>query len=224
MEAGIQESLQMYSDGANQLTSAFKVEETRMTNIMQLMGFECVLIRDIQQEFLEHRQSDLAWFSKILSRIISLTNYEVTCRQEADLLYNAVQQLMAGNLAHFLLSHEDVENVLTQTLYYLQRRQPHMTLSRLDFGYYYSEDSFTTFRRGSQVFVAIDAPVVFQSISMPFNVYEVIKFPLSTHHQHEFYSTLSTDISTLAFSRDADHFLQISSIVEKCHVKAQYSR
>jgi len=39
----------------------------------------------------------------------------------------------------------------------------------------------------------------------------VINLPLSSHHQHEFYTTLSTDISTIAFNRDADHFMQISA-------------
>jgi len=37
---------------------------------------------------------------------------------------------------HVLLSHADLEDVLTRTQNYLQQRQPHMTLSRLDFGYY----------------------------------------------------------------------------------------
>jgi len=44
---------------------------------------------------------------------------------------------------------------------------------------------------------------------MPFHVYEVLSFPLSTHNQHEFYSILTSDISTLAFNRDADRFRQI---------------
>ena len=210
IEAGVQQSLQMWGDGANQLTAAFRVEQSRITNIIRLMSSERQLVRDIQREFLEHRRDDLTYFSKIMSRIVSLTNCEVTYREEADLLYIAAQQLMAGNLPHYLLSHEDVSKVLTQTQNYLQHRQPHMTLSRLDFGYYYSEASFSTFRRGNRVFIAIDAPVIFQSLKMPFHVYEVITFPLSTHHQHEFYSTLATDISTIAVSRDADHFLQIT--------------
>jgi len=173
------------------------------------MGAERQLIRDIQTEFLEYRREDSSFSSKVFSKAVSLINFEITYRQEADSLYNAAQQLMAGNLPHFLLSHENVSQVLTQTQNYLQQREPHMILSRLDFGYYHSEASFSTFRRGNRVFIAIDAPVIFYLPKMPFHVYEVFTLPLSTHHQHEFYSILATDISTLAFSRDADHFLQI---------------
>jgi len=209
VEVGVQQSLKMWGDGANQLTAAFEVEQERITSIMHLMGAKRKLVRDIQTEFLEYRRDSQNYYSKVMAKIVSLLNGEVTYREEADLLYHAAQQLMAGNLPHFLLSHENMSSVLTHTQNYLQQRQPHMTLSRLDFGYYYSEASFSTFRRGNRVFIAIDAPVIFQLLKMPFHVYEVLTFPLSTHHQNEFYSTLATDISTLAFSRDADYFLQI---------------
>jgi len=57
---------------------------------------------------------------------------------------------------------------------------------------------------------------------MPFNVYEVVKFPLTTHHQHEFYTTLKTDITALAFNRDADYFVQVSANHKRPHGKIWY--
>ena len=110
------------------------------------MGAERQLIRDIQTEFLEYRREDSSFSHKVLSKAVSLINFEITNRQEAESLYNAAQQLMVGNLPHFLLSHENVSQVLTQTQNYLQQREPHMILSRLDFGYYHSEASFSTSR------------------------------------------------------------------------------
>jgi len=85
-------------------------------------------------------------------------------RQEIDSLYNAVQQLMAGYVPHFLLPHANLKDILAKTQAYLQQRQPHMTLSRLDFVYYYSEASFKTFRKKNVVFLVIDAPVFFHLI------------------------------------------------------------
>jgi len=151
------------------------------------------------------------WISNVLAAIVAFTTDDIEHRQEVDALYYGVQQLMAGNLPHFLLPHDSLADVLRNLQTYLQQRQPHMTLSRLDFGYYNSEATFKTFRMRNLLVVVIDAPLVFQSLAMPFHVYKVTKLPLSTHHQHEFYTTLSTDISTLAFNRDADHFLQITS-------------
>jgi len=64
----------MWGDGANQLTAALKVEENR------LMGAERQLIRDIQTEFLENRCEDSSYFSKVRSKVVSLTNFEITYR------------------------------------------------------------------------------------------------------------------------------------------------
>ena len=175
------------------------------------MDSQRTLIRDIQQQFIEYRQFETTWVSHFIGRAISFLADDRNHKQQVDLMYNAMQQLMTGEISHFLLSHGDLQNVLSQTQCYLQQRQPHMTLSRPDFLYYYSEATFTAFHRSDNFFLVIDTPVVFKSLSKPFHVYEVTKLPLSTHHQLDFYTSLSTDITTIAFNRDSDYFLQITA-------------
>ena len=114
--------------------------------------FSVQMIRDKKQEFIDYRQLESIWVSKFVARTVGFITDDRNHRQEADSLYNAVQQLMTGKIPHFLLSHGDWENVLTQTQNYLRQHQPHMTLSRLDFRYYYSEATFTTVRRGDLFF------------------------------------------------------------------------
>ena len=52
---------------------------------------------------------------------------------------------------------------------------------------------------------------------MPFHIYEVIKLPLSINHQYEFYTSLSTEISAIAFNRDVNYFLQITGANNRPH-------
>jgi len=131
-------------------------------------------------------------------------------RQEVDTLYNAMQQLMAGNIPHFILSHEALTDILQGLQRHLEYLQLHMILSRLDHAYYYSEASFKVFRNNSVLFLVNNARVVFKSLAMPFLLYELVKLPLTTHHQHEFYTTLTTQISTLVFNHNVNYFLQLT--------------
>jgi len=59
--------------------------------------------------------------------------------------------------------------------------------------------------------LALSAPVTLNAVSKPFHVYELVKLPLTIHHQHEFYTSLATDIAIIAYHRDADYLLQITA-------------
>jgi len=211
VEAGIQESLKMWGDGSKRMTTYFKTQETRITNVFRIMDSQRTLIREIQHDFMESQRTQSLWVSRLVSKTIDFLVDDWHHRQQVDLLYNAMQQLMNGKLSHFLISHSELRNVLTRTQRHLQRKQPHMTLATQDVRYYYSEATFSVFRHAQNFFLAINAPVTFREVSLPFHVYEVTKLPLSTHHQLDFYTTLSTDITTIAFNRDSDYFLQITA-------------
>jgi len=85
-----------------------------------------------------------------------------------------------------------------------------MVLSRKDHAYYYLEASFKTFRKGKTLFLVINAPVTLRALSMPFQLYDLIPFPLATPQAEDFYSILATEIKSLAFSPDADLIVQIN--------------
>ena len=211
VERGIQESLKMWGDGSKRMTTYFNTQETRITNVFRIMDSQRILIREIQHQFVESQRTQSLWVSRLIGKTIDFLVDDWHHRQQVDLLYNAMQQLMNGKLSHFLISHSELRNVLTQTQRHLQRKQPHMTLATQDARYYYSEATFSVFRRAQHFFLAINAPVTFKAVSQPFHVYEVTKLPLSTHHQLDFYTSLSTDITTIAFNRDSDYFLQITA-------------
>ena len=49
-----------------------------------------------------------------------------------------------------------------------------------------------------------------RSLAMPFHLYNLVKLPLSTHDDHDFYCRLATEITALAFVRSSVHIIQIS--------------
>jgi len=51
VERGIQESLKMWGDGSKRMTTYFKTQETRITNVFHIMDSQRILIREIQHEF-----------------------------------------------------------------------------------------------------------------------------------------------------------------------------
>ena len=87
---------------------------------------------------------------------------------------------MAGSISHFILPHDHLAVALDNVQRYLSLNQPHMTLSRRDFGFYYNQAAFKTFRKGKSLFLAIDVPVTTKSSAHSFWLYDLIKLPLST--------------------------------------------
>jgi len=61
---------------------------------------------------------------------------------------------------------------------HLQITEPHMTLVRHDFAYYYSQAPFKTFMVGNVLFIIIDAPVTNNALKEVFSVYELTRLPL----------------------------------------------
>jgi len=87
-----------------------------------------------------------------------------------------------------------------------------MTLSRRDFGFYYNQAAFKTFRKGKILFLVVDVPKTTESLAHTFQLYDLIKLLLPTPEIHDYYCMLSTDITTIGFSlnADADHLIQIT--------------
>jgi len=222
MEQGVYEAAKLWGDGSRKLAAAFSLNNQRIENVMKILAEERRNIRDIQREFSVYNRGQNTWMSEVVAETLTFLDDEMWHRQEVDNLYNAVQQLMAGSIPHFILSHSALTQALIRVQQHLDEIQPHLTLSRHDYAYYYTQATFKSFRRGSVLFLVIDAPVVFRSLAMPFNLYDVVKFPLTTHHQHDFYTTLKTDITALAFNPDADYFVQVSPTHQRPQGKIWY--
>ena len=101
-------------------------------------------------------------------------------------------------------------NALTVIQGHLDAKQPHLTLSRHDYAFYYLEESFKTFRRGNVLFLVIKAPVTMRLLDIPFHLYNILKLPMITPEKDAFYCMLATNIKAVALVRDAHYIIQIT--------------
>ena len=118
-----------------------------------------------------------------VTRFLNTNSMEMA---QVDTLYNAIQSLVFGHIPNFILPHDTQIDSLEQIQAHLDENQGHMVLSRKDHAYYYLEASFKTFRKGNTLFLVINAPVTLRALSMPFQLYDLISFPLATPQTEDF--------------------------------------
>jgi len=53
-------------------------------------------------------------------------------------------------------------------------------------------------------------PVTARNLNARFQIYDLITLPLLTPNREDYYSLLATDITTVGFSLDADHLIQVT--------------
>jgi len=117
---------------------------------------------------------------------------------------------MAGDISHFILPHETLAVALDHIQHYLDTTQPHMTLCHRDLAFYYNKADFKTFRKDSTLFLVMDVPITSDDLAHTFQLYDVIKLSIAVLEMHGYYSTLATDITTIAFAQDADVYIQMT--------------
>ena len=138
-------------DGANSLSAAFQLEQDRMNNVFDILSEYRQSIREIQLDILSSSKRYNMRMGALLSKTINFLSNETRRRAEVDALYNAVQYLMSGKIPHFILPHDTLTQAMETVQSHLDSKQPHLTLSRRDYAYYYSEASFKTFRKDNVV-------------------------------------------------------------------------
>jgi len=218
VEVGIHTSAEMFGRGTKDLVASFKVTQSRLDNIKNVLGIFRKTLYSVQRDVVLLQHADEAGF-KAMGEVLRWMRKSYDEVAEADRLYMALQMLVGGEVPHYLIPHEVMVNSLTQIEEHLQNTTNHMTLVRHDFGYYYSEAPLQTFVINSTVTIdhnkpnylilVIDVPVTVKPLRQPFVIYETIYFPLPTPQENHFYSMLATDIGFLAFNKDLDFILQI---------------
>jgi len=111
----------------------------------------------------QHRQHDII-MGKVL-RFLSNTTVQLT---DIEALYHGVQALMAGSISHFILPHDRLAIALDHVQQHLAQNQPHMTLSHRDFGFYYNQADFKTFRRDNILFLVVEVPITTEGLAHSF--------------------------------------------------------
>ena len=210
VETGIYQASKMWGDGASSLAASFKLQQDRMRNVFDILGEYRTTIRDMQRDFIKAKFNLYHWRMLLMSNITHFLNNNTLHFVEVDALYNAVQSLVFGHIPHFILPHDVLLNALDKIQGHLDETQKHLVLSRTDFAYYYREASLKTFRKDNVLFLLINAPVTARRLAMPVHLYNVIKFPLPTPQAEMYFSVLSTKITSLAFSREADQIIVIA--------------
>jgi len=200
----------MWGSGAQSLADSFKLEQNRIQNVFDILGEYRTTIRQIQQDFITSRYRLRFWTVVLMTKVMHFLNNNSIEMAQVDTLYNAIQSLVFGHIPNFILPHDTLIDAMEQIQDHLDVNQRHMVLSRKDHAYYYLEASFKTFRRGNTLFLVTNAPVTLRTLSMPFQLYDLIPFPLAMPQTEDFYSILATEVTSLAFSPDADLIVQIN--------------
>ena len=213
IEKGYYQASVLWGRGEKSLTAAFKLEQNRMQNVFDILAEYRQSIRQLQYDFMYTKRYSRRSYAVLMSMALQFLHNNTVSVSQVDALYNAVQILMTGNIPHFILPHDKLTFALKRIQRHLNDYQPHLMLSRYDYAFYYHEASFKTFRKGNIMFLMIDTPVTTGAFANPFSVYEVLKIPLPMSEIREFYCMLSTDISSIAYTRDADHILQLTNSV-----------
>ena len=210
VETGIYQAAKMWGSGAQSLAASFKLEQNRIQNVFDIFGEYRTTIRQIQQDFITSRFRLRFWTVVLMTKVMHFLNNNSIEIAQVDTLYNAIQSFVFGHIPNFILPHDTLIDSLEQIQDHLSENQGHMVFSRKDHAYYYLEASLKTFRRGNTLFLVINAPVTLRTLSMPFQLYDLILFPLATPRTEDFYSILATEIRSLAFSSDADLIVQVN--------------
>jgi len=129
---------------------------------------------------------------------------------EMESLYNGIETLMTGRISNYLLPHDYLQGALVDVENYLHVHQRRLTLSRTDYAFYYNEAKFRTFRHSNTLFVVIDVPVTAKNLNAIFQIYDLITVLLQTPNREDYYSLLATDVTTVGFSPESDHLIQVT--------------
>ena len=174
IETGVYKAAEMFGQGSRSLLASFQIEQKRIANFVRILTLYRKSISTIQREMLRAINWDRTGFALFceVTKLLLDMQYKMA---EADNLYSAMQFLMAGNIPHFLISHKLMAKSLILVEDHLQITEPHMTLVRHDFAYYYSQAPFKTFMVGNVLFIIIDAPVTNNALKEVFSVYELTR-------------------------------------------------
>ena len=199
LERSILEANKIWKAGDQHFLASFKVERTRIDNILHLMQIQRQSIIQIQSELVQG-------FTKSQSRIhvwthISQTVFNFSLQiSEIDQLYEATELLTMGKLPHFFVEHRTLAKALVKLDSFLKTNNPELRLLQTDLKYYYKQACFHSYRYTNFIVIVIQAPLTIAPLNRLMNVYHLYRIPLAAPNSKDHYTMLATNIKALYLS------------------------
>jgi len=209
IERGITVAADTWRSGTASFVAVMQVEKNRVDHIMQLVEFQRISVLALKRELVTAmRTADGAF--KILRRCVDMQRSVMNQMSELEALRTAMDHLTAGRLEHFVVNHTQLTGALSRLNSYLVHVHPELRIARMDTRYYYQESKVKIFRVGRQIAIVVNIPLTLKTAGLPLTVYKLTTIPLASPTSKKDFTMLVTDIKAIAYSRDADYFVEFT--------------
>ena len=152
--------------------------------------------------------------SKILRRCVDMQRSVMHQMLQLEALRTAMDHLTAGRLEHLVVNRTHLTGALTTSNSSLSHVHSELRIARMDARYYYQESKVKIFRVGRQIAIVVDIPLTLKTAGLPMTVYELMTIPLDSPTSKKDFTVLVTDIKAIAYSSDADYFVEFTELHE----------
>jgi len=201
--------VESWETGSNGFITALEAERKRLDdNVLELQRQSILALqREIANKYYEQ-----ATLSKLIVDL--MTNHLVPMFPsvaDADFLYQSVQLLNAGILAHHFVSHAKLRTAFTELERNLRDNHHNLTILIHDTSFYYHHPKFQTFRHQKFLTIVLSVPLTTRELRREMDLRYLQKIPLLIPHDSFHYSTLKTDFAYVITSAWVNYYLQFQT-------------
>jgi hypothetical protein len=194
-----------FAASQNHIAQIMQVQSDRIDSLQRLaeISHRGVVEMSLMVKAFKRNQNDT---NAILRQMLFYVRKFNTYLLDIESLEQSLQTLFNGHIPIALVPFEDMRRMITSLQQFLHDHHPHLTLVHDDLLYYYREAKFVVFRKASQLFIHVTAPI--SSFEPRFRLFSIQKLPLAVHGSEGIYSILSHPYKAIAVSDS--HYFEIS--------------
>ena len=194
--------------GNNHFLSTLKVQNKRINNINRLLQLQKQSVQDLFSEVATMFTLTDNLSSAFAKSVLKLKNL-IFRVAELQSLYDALQQLMAGKLPHFLVSHQALSHTLNNIGEFLAQNHPDLTVLHDGLHYYYREGHFSFLRQEHRLVIILNVPLTLKTTKF-LTLYHVTPIPLPTPGAPGYISELVPTFESFAYHPDSHYYIIIA--------------
>jgi len=209
IEQGIQRSSQIWKSGTSHFLAAFKVQQSRMDNIKELIHMQRDSTLRLQNQLItlfSRTQNRIALWNDMIKMAFK---YSMQL-SEIDQLISSIEMLRAGRLSQHLVNHTTLAQSIVSLERFIQYYHPDLKVVRTDIQFYYRRPILKAFRYLRFLIIILEAPVTKIELVKPLHLYHLRKVPLLAPNSVEHYTELGTDILAIIYDRDVESYVVIT--------------